>query len=204
MPFLELSFSTGSPGEALIVGFGQWKAMVMDWRRPFQEMAREYAEYEERVFASEGREGLGPWRKLSPQYAAWKEKNFPGQPILTRTGRLRAAAQTVVLLTADRLVMGPGNRVPYAAYHNRPAELGGRPFVRPSPREIRRLTEIARRHIISARRAMKAALVEARGRGLTGEGIGFGPSPAPGGSGEGVGRGGTSAGGPPSGEGVGA
>jgi hypothetical protein len=33
-----------------------------------------------------------PWARLTPRYAAWKQKNFPGEPILRRTGLMQDAA----------------------------------------------------------------------------------------------------------------
>ncbi|MCX7844361.1 MAG: phage virion morphogenesis protein [Candidatus Bipolaricaulota bacterium] len=82
-------------------------------------IARDFHEVETRQFATEG--GLGrPWPPLSPAYAAWKAKHYPGAPILVRTGRLRAS---LVGSTRDTVeVMEPhmlriGTRVPYALYH---------------------------------------------------------------------------------------
>lgn len=43
-------------------------------------------------FQAQGRGPVvGPWAPLSPKYAAWKEANFPGLPILQRTGELKNA-----------------------------------------------------------------------------------------------------------------
>ena len=45
-------------------------------------------EAERQLFAKEGRTSEeGKWKKLSPRYAAWKNKHYPGMPILTLTGR---------------------------------------------------------------------------------------------------------------------
>jgi len=49
-------------------------------------------EAERRLFAQEGQtEEHSKWEKLSPRYAAWKEKHYPGMPILTLTGRFRGS-----------------------------------------------------------------------------------------------------------------
>lgn len=145
----------------LTVGFGQTRSILMDWRPAFREMAEAYATYEEAVFATEGAAGLGRWQALSPAYGAWKAKNYPGRPILTREGTMRAAAGTVLFLGRDRLAMGPGSLVgPYPAVHefgSRDGRIPRRPFVRPNARLLRDLREIARRHLVKARRAMKIA-----------------------------------------------
>lgn len=157
MPFLEMEFRVA--GQPLTtVGFGQTQALVADFRPAFRAMYEEYAKYEEAVFASEGSQGLGEWAPLSPAYAKWKAKHFPGRPILTRTGTLRAAARTLVLLTQNRLVMGPSGFVPYAVFHERgTGRMPERPFVRPNPALLRRLREIARSHLVALRRAAKQA-----------------------------------------------
>lgn len=44
-----------------------------------------------RQFDSRGGGQTGAWESLSDAYAAWKAKHYPGQPLLERTGALRAA-----------------------------------------------------------------------------------------------------------------
>lgn len=49
-------------------------------------------EAEQQLFAREGRTSEhGKWEELSPRYAAWKAKHYPGMPILTLTGRFRGS-----------------------------------------------------------------------------------------------------------------
>jgi hypothetical protein len=33
-----------------------------------------------------------PWAQLTPRYASWKSKHFPGEPILKRTGLMQEAS----------------------------------------------------------------------------------------------------------------
>ena len=47
------------------------------------------ADHAERIFRTQGG---GKWAPLNPQYAAWKSRNYPGAPILVRTGQYLAAA----------------------------------------------------------------------------------------------------------------
>lgn len=42
-------------------------------------------------FDTEGRHGSAGWASLSPAYAAWKAKNFPGRPLLVLKGDLRSS-----------------------------------------------------------------------------------------------------------------
>ena len=46
-------------------------------------------DHAERIFRTQGG---GKWPRLNPQYAAWKSRNYPGAPILVRTGQYLAAA----------------------------------------------------------------------------------------------------------------
>jgi phage gpG-like protein len=40
-------------------------------------------------FEAEGRGEHGKWAQLSPAYAAWKEKKYPGKKLLERTGKMK-------------------------------------------------------------------------------------------------------------------
>jgi phage gpG-like protein len=88
-----------------------WPGVIPD----FQEFAREQ-------FRGEGVGDTGSWPALSPPYAAWKARHFPGKPILQRTGRL---VDSVTGRTRDTLIEAKpdslefGTRVPYAVFHQR-------------------------------------------------------------------------------------
>jgi len=65
---------------------------------------------------------MGSWAPLSESYAAWKEKHYPGQPILVRTGKLRAALTDSNAPGARRDVSGESlsygtTGIPYASAH---------------------------------------------------------------------------------------
>jgi phage gpG-like protein len=71
-----------------------------------------------------GRFTSGPWQRLSPQYGAWKAKFYPGQPLLTLTGRLRESLrwngiglgeEGIFEMTPTSVVAGTS--VPYGRYH---------------------------------------------------------------------------------------
>ena len=59
-----------------------------DW----ESLAPMVAEAAADVFASQGR---GGWAQLSPAYARWKERNFPGKGILDLTGAYISAATQI-------------------------------------------------------------------------------------------------------------
>lgn len=69
------------------------------------------------VFDSQGgATASGSWAPLSDRYAAWKMRNYPGQPILQLRGKLKASLTPsgegrIFEQTADSLTMGSGVRV---------------------------------------------------------------------------------------------
>jgi hypothetical protein len=58
-----------------------------DFRPVWDVLAARFVTAEVASFAAEGG-GSGPWRRLSPGYAAWKAVAFPGKTILRRTDAL--------------------------------------------------------------------------------------------------------------------
>lgn len=64
--------------------------MGKDLRPMLREIRNWWHTWQDSVFASEGGE-ISRWAPLSEKYKKWKEKHYPGQPILQLTGKLRAA-----------------------------------------------------------------------------------------------------------------
>lgn len=90
-----------------------------DYREPFELMAEEFWRQNEATFQAEGLPE--PWMPLSPKYRKWKEKHYPGKPILVRSGALKAS---LVNGTAEGAIyevfptqMILGTEVPHAIYH---------------------------------------------------------------------------------------
>lgn len=52
-------------------------------------MSREHVRQVTKAYTSEGGSTQGGWPRLSPVYAAWKRKAFPGRKILVRSGDTR-------------------------------------------------------------------------------------------------------------------
>jgi phage gpG-like protein len=74
-----------------------------------------------RQFPSEGGQGQhGRWAPLSPRYRTWKEKHFPGKPILQLTGRLFGSFSDGHPDHVDRrseTMLEWGSSVPYGIFH---------------------------------------------------------------------------------------
>ena len=87
-----------------------------------------------------GRFSGAPWARLTPAYAVWKAKNYPGLPILTRTGRLKESLRwSGVGLGAEGIFEATpsfaiaGTSVPYGPAHQQgTGKMVARPFL-PQP-----------------------------------------------------------------------
>lgn len=104
-------------------------------------LADRFASVEARQFASEGAYASGGWPALSPAYAAWKARHYPGKPILERTGDLKDSLTSrpfgIEVITPRSMTLGSG--VSYHKFHQQGA--GALPQRRPVE-----LPESERRH----------------------------------------------------------
>lgn len=86
----------------------------------WEALADRFLDDERRQFESEGGFGSGRWSPLSPRYAAWKAKHYPGRGILVRTGEGRASLTSgpqVRAITPTTMVIG--SAVDHLRYHQR-------------------------------------------------------------------------------------
>ncbi|MDQ2737385.1 MAG: phage virion morphogenesis protein [Actinomycetota bacterium] len=92
---------------------------VQDVSPAFAKIADTIATGEEQQFTTEGRYGSGGWAALSPKYRAWKERRYPGMPILVRTGALRASLtqRPFGVEHIGPLEMTIGTALPYSRFH---------------------------------------------------------------------------------------
>lgn len=76
-------------------------------------------------------EGGGNWDPLSPRYAAWKQRHFPGRRIMVRTGALRDSLDgpdaRFSVRRVDRHGGEWGTKAPGAKAHDRGAPSRGLP-----------------------------------------------------------------------------
>lgn len=94
---------------------------ISDLRPLWPEVTRTVFNIEEEQFKSQGAKGRsGKWEKLSRNYAKQKERDYPGKPILQRTGRLEAALTSKTgdtVLIEEKQEYGFGTSLFYAAFH---------------------------------------------------------------------------------------
>ena len=73
------------------LGIVRWANSMDDWSAAWRDVIKLFRHHEGRHFRTEGKSTGKVWDDLSPPYAAWKEKRFPGRPILVLRGTLRGA-----------------------------------------------------------------------------------------------------------------
>ena len=120
----------------------------------WEAIANSLVRAERRQFATEGGYASGGRAPLSPAYAAWKARHYPGKPILERTGRLKASLTErplgVEVIRPHSAILG--SHVPYGLHHQRG---GGRPPPRRPvelPESIRReWVKIVQRWIVTGK-----------------------------------------------------
>lgn len=89
--------------------------------RPFWPLVfRLYARWISDAFAQQGMPL--PWTQLTPKYAAWKARKYPGRGILVRTGDMRRAYQAPIRQNEPHsmtLVVATEPASGYAPFHER-------------------------------------------------------------------------------------
>lgn len=95
---------------------------VSNFDQPFTMIADDFFQSMGNTFQAEGAfEGRPRWLDLSPAYAKWKARHYPGRKILELSGRLgrslsvKGGEDNILSMTPLELTMG--TRVPYAKYH---------------------------------------------------------------------------------------
>lgn len=132
----------------------RWAEGLDDMRPAWETLAARFARLEEKQFRTEGRFASGGWSPLSPAYAAWKARNYPGRPILVRTGDLKKSLTTrpFGVEVIERKFMAIGSDVDYGKCHQH----GGRYLPRRRPVELpeaerQKWVKIVQRMIVTGR-----------------------------------------------------
>lgn len=111
-------------------GLSRFGEGIRDFSPVWKQIHDDFLRIEGEQFKTEGARSGNPWAPLSPSYAAWKAKYFPGLPILQRTGQLFGqlafgSSGLVVEVEPLRLLMYP--TAYYAAIHQQGSPMTGMP-----------------------------------------------------------------------------
>jgi phage gpG-like protein len=126
---------------------------VSDLRPAMEEISEDFYRHEERAFGTEGSIlRSGKWAPLSPRYAAWKARHYPGRTILVRTGKLKAsltqpgAEGAIREVTEDGLEIGTS--ISYARYHQwGTGRMPARLVIDPPPVVVEGWVQIVERYV---------------------------------------------------------
>lgn len=89
-----------------------------------------------------------PWASLSPRYAAWKDKHFPGEPILRATGEMQDSAK-IFYRKGQFLVRSTR----YGKFHQfGTSRMTARPWMGVPDISLKQIVPIAWRNILSRKR----------------------------------------------------
>lgn len=132
----------------------RWADALKDARPLWEELAAEFGRANAQQFGSQGA-ASGGWAALSPGYAEWKARHYPGAPILVRTGALMrsltARPYGVERITRDSLTVG--TNIDYAWYHQHgTSRMPARPPVEFTDARRREWVRIIQRHVVQAGR----------------------------------------------------
>lgn len=102
--------------------FSRFTAGVQDFRPVFEQLQNDL-QYRlvQQGFTSRGARFGSTWPALSPKYAEWKARHYPGRPMMVLTRRLE---RSLLGKTGDSIrVLGKkvfrfGTRVPYGIFHH--------------------------------------------------------------------------------------
>lgn len=133
MPALRFTFAI--EGEVQVDRtLARFEDNIGDARRLWDALADRFAKIERRQFDTEGAYGSGGWPALSPRYAAWKARHYPGAPILVRSGDLRESLTVrpfgIEVIETSFMVLGSG--IDYGRFHQH----GGGTLPRRRPVEL--------------------------------------------------------------------
>lgn len=121
-----LELTVAIPGlQPLTVALSRLRTDIADWR-PFWEQRFAPFFYRQTLenFVLEGAGTGGRWAPLSPAYALWKARRFPGTGILVRSGALKASLTQPkaegAVFRAGPTSLEIGTSIPYAMAHQNP------------------------------------------------------------------------------------
>ena len=126
---------------------------VNDAQQLWGQLADRFVALERRQFDSEGAYGSGGWPALSPDYAAWKARYFPGKSILRRTDALydSLTRRPLGIEVIEPGYMVLGSDVDYLKYHQRGDGVPRRRAVELPESERRNWVRLIQRFIVTGK-----------------------------------------------------
>jgi phage gpG-like protein len=134
--------------------FNRITEFIDDFRSVWPFVIEWFYSTEHEQLDSEGAKGAhGIWKRLTSKYFAWKEKHYPGKPIMQLTGKLYASLTDFespdAVLRMEKTELTIGTQTEYARFH----QLGGdklprRSLIAPSGVQKRGLQKAIQRPLV--------------------------------------------------------
>lgn len=107
--------------DVLVRALSRFGEGVRNFTPVWEQIHLDFVQIEEQQFATQGGRGGAQWPALSPSYAAWKEKHFPGMPILqlTRAMWSQFAVGTGMLIDIKPMSLRMAPTLTYPQWHQR-------------------------------------------------------------------------------------
>jgi phage gpG-like protein len=125
---------------------------ISDLRPVWRSVARVFFHHERRQFESEGAWFGTRWPPLSPRYKAWKEKHYPGKPMMVLTETLKRSLTSFrspyLHYRATRRFLELGTKVPYALKHQVGDGVPKRPIVGMTREEKAQMVKVLKSYIL--------------------------------------------------------
>lgn len=130
------------------------KLRVLNLKPAYKQIADNFREVEKVTFANQG--GRRKWTPLSPNYAKWKSKKYPGKPIMVLTGDLKNSlinqgGDHVEIYTRKSLTIG--SKVKYGNVHqfgSRKRKIPRRPPIDPRSQDTKEWRDIMLNYLIES------------------------------------------------------
>ncbi len=105
-------------GQKIVIEeFRAFQSRLGDFRPAWRVIARDLMKLEEAIFNTRGQIIGAPWAPLSPKYARWKERKYPGRPQMVLSGRLlesltdESSPDMILITEPHELVFGSARKV---------------------------------------------------------------------------------------------
>jgi phage gpG-like protein len=167
---MEITFSIAGD-EQLKRSLSRFGEHAKDLSEPFREIVKDFHKIEKKQFETEGGYGSGGWQPLSPRYAEWKSKKFPGRPIMVLGGLLKESLlgnspYSIEIVTPKS--MDVGTVVNYAIYHQKGTpKMSARQLIQLTEEDKRRWIKFIQVYLVKQARAEFQGVCQVQGTAIS-------------------------------------
>jgi phage gpG-like protein len=157
--------------EQLKRSFSRFGEHAKDLSEPFREIVKDFYKIEKKQFESEGGYGSGGWQPLSPRYAAWKAKKYPGRPLMVVSGLLKESLLGENPYSIENVTpksMEVGTVVNFAVYHQKgTCKMPARPLIQLTDADKKRWIKFIQVYLVKQARAEFQGVCQVQSEGFS-------------------------------------